>query len=995
MSAAASVVWRVESARRWIGFDRVHRLELAMTILAVLLWIAAMPVLLDGKNYMATRGTSVENANVFFSTWASFGLVTFLLASVVSEACFNVVGGGGGASSGNIGSGSGMNNHRRTILWISMFFFANAVLGSSLSLYSSPICQGMLSSSRMCASSMVTIVTSILTNVLCFMALTLSYVMHSRLKKHAARQSSSSSSSSSQPWALSTKQSMKLQSQSKTTNKITSLLAIASLTIQSVGTTYVTSPGGMGFVSGNLFLSSWSCTILAFLLCLDYVNHVYLDAVVSGGSSGRYGAPVKQALHFSYNGNTASMHSTSMATSIGNITDSTSTAYDTEEELVEDVHHHHPAIAAPFSEGISMAETETEASASVVPDARGSVNGQHFGSSGVPPVPASQIGLQPDASAIEEEQFEVPANRGYGYYHHPSQGVGQDPEPEQQDVGYDASTEFGNVESMASFTPSFQGAEVNGRKYNLKASLTRNPSFYSEHPDGGGIMSVSDSEMGGTRSKSTKSSRSLSSSKRSSSKNKAKGDKPLQHHNGGGRKNKNAKASAEASGMKYNLKASMYADEAVLSVSESEMTSSTKSPSFNRPAVKRTREQQPSRYPPPPPPPSQRTNDNTKRETFIVPTFKPKTGSFTSYQGNAQSSYVSVPSFNSAPHPVPPPPPRSKASKSVSTTSSSGTTPRTVDERSTGTHLTETDHSGPLTETDHSGPIRGKNNRIHGSAESWSTGLDAKSSSDVSSRRPTSKSPGRKSPGRNHPSQSSSRSPRAMRPRTPQPPPRPVNEPVMPAAVAAAYQPRRGTIKSRRQDQGDFNKSSKILSSESITHGLYDPMQSKTISLEDSDSIISDPTMDGSIMTSRQKGVVREKQVNHAVAAALAHAEVFKKSSTSNISMRKSTKSGTAGPDVDKIVAAAIAAATSKTNLTSSQISWRNSSTTSRAKSHAPPPPPPKPHEQSQGEEKSTDIEFDKSTKSIHSFYSNFVHSKASSKASSASLTNSDFGFDC
>jgi len=949
--------------------------EMAVAMVAFALHLAAMSVILDGSNYLATRGTMIANSNLFYATWTSFGLLVFLVSNLLSTTC----------------SHDDYNNYRNgnpsraylTTLWLSHLHLSAATLATSLALrYRTPLCRGLLSSSPVCDSPLATLVSSSLS-----LGLTLLALLVARSETRRSLPPSRA-------------------------RRIQAVLAGTASMLDAIGTIYVTSPGGMGFVSGNLFWVSWAGTGAALALWVGYLNGA---CAAPTGTTGSFSFPAKDAANATTMATTTTTHvHLSRIRAPGSDSSRATEPTDTEDESSNEGgrlprrsrqyqyqsnsnSNSHPALP----EGVLPPPPNMMASENI---RGGAANAAPCSSSSSPPPPTAA----PDARGLRGHLFGAGASvrasdrlpspsddddrpdaegstaRGQNRYCHPydpAATTGESRSARDPDAGSAFSSDP---------TPPPPPAEPRGEDETETESDSERRSSRRRRtrPSPVGNASASEAE---TRSRSTRSRSTRSSSTNSNSRTKSKRTK---------KKKKDQTRGGDQPQSVFNLQ--------------------------QQQQYQQQYQQQPQYPPPLAHPPQPHPPQPQSQQPF--PYHPPVTGSFTTYQGHGQSSYVSFPSFNSAPVN---PPADSVSSRSdgivggvgTSTESSSGRTPRTVDESERDDDPEEKSSlSTPRTETDRSGPMHAQHDRRSASKSPGRpsvtpthTTANTTKSRKSSSRSRSSSRGGASGAGERRsvtPSKSTASSSKASS-----------RSPGNYRANTNRYgndnpHPRHPYPQPQSQLQNPYPHNLPPPPPPSNTHTtnpLYPLPSVTTINPSDSDTAISDPTIDHSIMTSKQKGVEREKQVNHAVAAALAHAEAFKKT-TAAASKKSSSKSGSGSGNkngskngaamttVDEVVAAAIAAATFKTGggMTAMTMNGssggggkrRNRGSGSGSGGASPamfqhpyvvPPPvkrPPVDDTSAENAERS----------SIHSFYSQSKHSKGSGSNHSLS-TNS--AFDC
>jgi hypothetical protein len=68
-----------------LTMDNFETVEGAMTVLILVAWFCCIPVIMAPNHHLAVRGTSIVDANLYFSSWAAFSTSFYLFASVGYE----------------------------------------------------------------------------------------------------------------------------------------------------------------------------------------------------------------------------------------------------------------------------------------------------------------------------------------------------------------------------------------------------------------------------------------------------------------------------------------------------------------------------------------------------------------------------------------------------------------------------------------------------------------------------------------------------------------------------------------------------------------------------------------------------------------------------------------------------------------------------------------------------------------------------------------------
>ncbi|KAL3783828.1 hypothetical protein HJC23_005321 [Cyclotella cryptica] len=214
-----------------------------LTFLSLIIQSITNFLLLGRENYFAVTGLSILNYNMFYGSWVSFGLVSFL-SGTVNAAVFRT----DWLSFDTLADSNALIVHHRrqfgrqmTVLWTMQLLFQLCTFSSSVSVKISPICSGMLSTTSSCQGVSTALVLSVLNIILCLLCLfggALSF------------------------WRRCNECIVRLYG----------VVGSLSLILQSVATGILTSEGGMGSNAGNLFITTWTSTVLSLIIlirCID------------------------------------------------------------------------------------------------------------------------------------------------------------------------------------------------------------------------------------------------------------------------------------------------------------------------------------------------------------------------------------------------------------------------------------------------------------------------------------------------------------------------------------------------------------------------------------------------------------------------------------------------------------------------------------------------------------------------------------------------------
>jgi len=240
-------------------------------------------------------GTSIYNANIFYSSYISTILCIYLWIDIYTSynrRCIVKIDQNIDPSRGEsqcspddnnqastTTSSSNTPNNTYTKRWSLLFINTLILLSSSIVIYNSPSCSnGLLRSTNYCKYALLSIIFGgLLQLLLCFVV---AGVYRLSYMTSLQRDRFSSSRSSSNIVSLSKR------------NNISSICALLTLLIQSINTGLITSSsnGGPGNNVGMLYYTCWINFLLGCDLCLRYLDYYSATREGESGSSSRGGS---------------------------------------------------------------------------------------------------------------------------------------------------------------------------------------------------------------------------------------------------------------------------------------------------------------------------------------------------------------------------------------------------------------------------------------------------------------------------------------------------------------------------------------------------------------------------------------------------------------------------------------------------------------------------------------------------------------------------------
>lgn len=227
-----------------------------LTTLSFLLQLTANSLLLDGSNYIATIGTSISNPNLFFGCWISWWLVVLLVGRLVGRGLLLDDYSSSSTTTRQSRVDDGSSN-KPVALWTSSLLLNVTILSTSINLVNSPICHGLMSNMGVCSGARVALTLGALNcGVGCLMLLVL-YV--SSVQQYHLRVNGSGYGGS-------------LFWNGKRVHNLGFIVSILSFVLQAASIGVITSPGGIGSNSGNLFVALWSSVFWGLFLLIRYAD---------------------------------------------------------------------------------------------------------------------------------------------------------------------------------------------------------------------------------------------------------------------------------------------------------------------------------------------------------------------------------------------------------------------------------------------------------------------------------------------------------------------------------------------------------------------------------------------------------------------------------------------------------------------------------------------------------------------------------------------------
>ena len=242
-------------------------------------------LLQDGSPWgipLAVAGYEIWNANLFYSSWISSILCGYLWIEVftlhdrggttlvllqhhpqdATASYEDVVDG-----DARVVTTSAKSSNTFTKRWLFLLCTALIFMSSSISTYTSPVCQGnVLKSSSYCKLALTGIIVGGVFQLLITLCVGLFY----RLSHTSRRNGSNANCNNTEIMTI-----LSIRKR----NLFASAAAVMSLILQIINTAVLTSPtgGGPGSISGTLYFACWMGFVLSFELCLRYLD-VYSTA---------------------------------------------------------------------------------------------------------------------------------------------------------------------------------------------------------------------------------------------------------------------------------------------------------------------------------------------------------------------------------------------------------------------------------------------------------------------------------------------------------------------------------------------------------------------------------------------------------------------------------------------------------------------------------------------------------------------------------------------
>jgi len=256
--------------------------ELIVLSIMALLWIIAMPIIVNGNAHysankdvpLAMAGTDIWNANLYYSSWASFLLCAYLWVEVFTLTDRR------GTLKVNVAGPYPLSSrlHQDNVFakrWSLLVLTSVILMSASIVTYTSPSCKGiLLKQTSYCNRALL----GILLGGLFQFLIGFGVVALFRLSQMSTQLPRSRD-------ALAPPAGIAVLSE-HTRNLGTSSLAVLSLIVQTVNAGLLTSPtgGGPGNISGTLYFGSWLGFALALEMCIRYLELFTTSVVRSGGS---------------------------------------------------------------------------------------------------------------------------------------------------------------------------------------------------------------------------------------------------------------------------------------------------------------------------------------------------------------------------------------------------------------------------------------------------------------------------------------------------------------------------------------------------------------------------------------------------------------------------------------------------------------------------------------------------------------------------------------
>jgi len=243
-----------------LAIQAQYHVESISSALTVLFWMICMGIYNTSSpsdpmmwDMCMTYNAQRWDANFFYALWITGILSLYLFSDVIA---------------GNYPSGKstlalestrgGTKNCHQTRTWILLLVTSVLLFSFAIAERNGPVCRdAYLHNSPYCTSTTVSVVTSVLSALLCLaqMVMCRFSLMSEQLRRRELGLPLENNSSSL-----------------AVTNASETLLALPVLVGYACNVGFATSPGGSGANVGNVFVVSWLCLVLAMLLNVDYLG---------------------------------------------------------------------------------------------------------------------------------------------------------------------------------------------------------------------------------------------------------------------------------------------------------------------------------------------------------------------------------------------------------------------------------------------------------------------------------------------------------------------------------------------------------------------------------------------------------------------------------------------------------------------------------------------------------------------------------------------------
>jgi len=267
------------------------KLTIEFIVLSIMafLWIIAMPIIVNGNAHysankdvpLAMAGTDIWNANLYYSSWASFILCAYLWVDV-----FTLTDRRGTLKADVAGPYSSSRRLQPdnvfTKRWSLLLLTSVVLMSASIGTYTSPSCKGtLLKQTSYCTRALLGILIGGLFQILIGLGVASLYRLSEMSPALLNSQLRRSRGTLAPPASIAVLSARKR-------NLGTTSAAVLSLIVQAVNAGLLTSPtgGGPGNISGTLYFGSWLGFALAFEMCLRYLELFSTSVVGSNGGAG-------------------------------------------------------------------------------------------------------------------------------------------------------------------------------------------------------------------------------------------------------------------------------------------------------------------------------------------------------------------------------------------------------------------------------------------------------------------------------------------------------------------------------------------------------------------------------------------------------------------------------------------------------------------------------------------------------------------------------------